>query len=370
MKKKVPGVLAGLVAAAVLAAPASAGPKVTVRVEGESNTLLERTQVTLPDTDSAVCGAGKKWTVADAIEVATGGDWDRQVFVSTILRESHVFADSDYWALWNGSGGGYRFATVGICDQVMAEGEEALMLVDRSPAPGFVPTSFPLSLRGLPAAVQAGVPVPLSVAIHALDGSAQPVAGATVSGGGASAVTAADGSATLTFTQPGSLVVKASKAGAVISAGERLTVSATPTTVSEAPMAPARPGLGGPSSSPPADVTAPVATIRGLESDRRFTRRRAPRELRGSVTADPSGLRAVRLSIYRKRKGRCWALDGESERFKRHRCEGRRSFRIGDRAEWSYLLPRKLAAGLFTIRVSAIDRAGNRSVTTTRIRVR
>ena len=43
MKRLVPGALAGLAAAALLAAPALAGPTVTVRVEGDGATLLERT---------------------------------------------------------------------------------------------------------------------------------------------------------------------------------------------------------------------------------------------------------------------------------------------------------------------------------------
>ena len=47
MKKLSPGLLAGIVAAAVLAAPAFAGPNVTVRVEGQNATLLDRTPVTM-----------------------------------------------------------------------------------------------------------------------------------------------------------------------------------------------------------------------------------------------------------------------------------------------------------------------------------
>ncbi|HTE59902.1 MAG TPA: hypothetical protein VK631_06085 [Solirubrobacteraceae bacterium] len=353
MKTFVPGALAGLGAALLLAAPALAGPTVTVRVEGQSTTLLERTTVTLPDTDSPIC-TGKKWTVADALESATAGNWDRQPQVNTIMGETHSFADSDYWALWNGSGGAYRFSTAGVCDQVMADGEEALFLVDRSPPPDFAPTSFPLALRGLPSAVQTGTPVSVSVVSFALDGAATPVADATVSGGGATASTGASGTAVLTFTSPGPVVVKASKAGRVATAGERVAVSATP------------PAL--PASGP--DRTAPTATLSGIERGQVFKRKRAPRTLRGTVSADPSGIKSVRLSIVRKLGGRCWAFDGAGERFKPHRCGGSRSFRIGDRAEWSYLLPQRLPRGRYTIRVVAIDNAGNDSATETEIRVK
>ena len=118
------------------------------------------------------------------------------------------------------------------------------------------------------------------------------------------------------------------------------------------------------------DETAPRATLSGLPRGKVFSRKRAPRRLRGTVSPDPSGLKSVRLSILRKRSGRCWAFDGDSERFERHRCGGSRSFRIGDRAEWSYLLPERLPRGRYSIRVVAIDNAGNDSATTTEIRVK
>ena len=81
-------------------------------------------------------------------------------------------------------------------------------------------------------------------------------------------------------------------------------------------------------------------------------------------------LRSVRLAVTRRRGERCWAFDGGRERFERHRCGGHRSFRIGDRAEWSYLLPKRLPKGRYTIRAIAIDNAGNDSVTRVVIRVR
>ena len=85
------GLAAGFVLSALLAAPALAGPTVTIRVEGAAQTLLERTQVTLPDTPPPVCAAD---TVGAAIEVGTAGNWDRQEFTSTILGESHTFLRS------------------------------------------------------------------------------------------------------------------------------------------------------------------------------------------------------------------------------------------------------------------------------------
>jgi len=63
-------------------------------------------------------------------------------------------------------------------------------------------------------------------------------------------------------------------------------------------------------------------------------------------------------------------FDGAIERYRPHRCGGRKSFRIGDRMEWSYLLPRRLPKGRYTIRAVAIDKRGNDSVTRVVIRVR
>jgi hypothetical protein len=349
--------VAALVVSGLLAAPAHAGPTVTVRVEGQQATLLDRTQVTLPDSDSPICGAGKRWTVADALDAATNGNWDRQAFVQTILGESHTFSDSDYWALWNGAGGSYTYSQLGICDTVMSEGQEALLLVDRTPPPSFASTAFPLGLRGVPAAVETGTAVTVSVVTFAADGTASPVEGATVAGGGATAVTGADGRATLGFPEPGTFAVKASKPGSVVSAGERVAVSATPVAATAAPVT-----LD--------DETAPKASFARLKNGKVYTRNRAPRRLSGSVTPDPSGLLSVRLSILRETATGCWAFDGERERFKPHRCGGRRSFRIGDRAEWSYLLPRRLPTGRYVIRAVAIDQAGNESTTRVVIRVR
>ena len=81
------------------------------------------------------------------------------------------------------------------------------------------------------------------------------------------------------------------------------------------------------------------ATVAGLRNGAVYSRRRAPRLLRGSVAADPSGLYSVKLRLTRRVGRRCSYFSGRRERFVRMRC-GRGSFlRIGDRADWSYLLP-------------------------------
>ena len=113
-----------------------------------------------------------------------------------------------------------------------------------------------------------------------------------------------------------------------------------------------------------------MASFSHLKSGMRFARKRAPRSIEGSVTPDPSGLQEVRLGIKRRLGvGRCSVFDGATERFRRRSCYGWDSFAIGDRAEWSYLLPRRLPRGRYKIRAIAIDKAGNDSIRRVVIRV-
>ena len=57
----------------------------------------------------------------------------------------------------------------------------------------------------------------------------------------------------------------------------------------------------GPSYVPPVrDVDAPAATVSSVRSGAVYSRRRAPRLLRGSVAADPSGLHSVKLKLTRR----------------------------------------------------------------------
>jgi hypothetical protein len=180
------------------------------------------------------------------------------------------------------------------------------------------------------------------------DGTDKPVAGATVSGGGVSVTTGPDGRATLRLDQVGDAVLKASKAGTVTSGAERTSVTETP------PPPPAAPG-------PVArDTAAPVGRIRGIRNGQRFKRRKAPRTLRGSVAPDPSGLQAVKLSLTRSFRGRCQLYSPTRERFRGSRCGRRVNFSIGDRQDWSYLLPKRLGKGRYVLDVIAVDKAGNR----------
>jgi hypothetical protein len=349
------GLAAGLLTLALAAPAAAAGPTVNVRVEGETGTLLERTTVTLsgePVPGNPSCDGN---SVGAALEAALGSNWDRAQggYVTTLAGESHSYARSDYWAQWLDTGSGYKRGN-GVCTDDVAEGDEVLMLVDMPPYGEGSTTEVPLSLRGVPAAAQRGSEVTVTVmgAVtttpygDAGDGTDKPVAGATVSGGGASATTGTDGRATLRLDQTGTSVLKASKPGTVPSAAEQVAVSETPAAAPPAPAA--------------RDSAAPVARIAGIRNGQRFKRTRAPRTLRGTVSPDPSGLRAVKLSLTRSSRGRCQLYSPTQERFRRSRCGRRVNFSIGDRESWSYLLPKRLGKGRYVLDAIAVDKLGNR----------
>ena len=116
-------------------------------------------------------------------------------------------------------------------------------------------------------------------------------------------------------------------------------------------------------AAPPAavaDTTAPTARIDGIRHKQRFRRRRAPRELHGSVAADPSGLWAVKIRLTRRHKGTCWYFSGSKERFLKRTCGKKYAFKVGEATDWSYLLPARLRRGRYVLDTYAIDRAFNR----------
>ena len=387
MKNFVPASLAGLVATAVLAAPALAAPaNVTVRIEGADATLVPRTTVHTTDGPAIAEPAPgtqscKGTSAMGAIHQVTGGDhageWQAGLgyLLTTIKGEFHYDpfpADpARYWSFWVN----YTHMDVGLCDPSfdLQEGDDVIILVDCYTATQQCASAQPLRLSGVPPTVAPGHTVTVRVDEYGVEDPAafptrtitRPAEGVTVSNGAASATTGADGTAALAFPAAGAATVTATKPDRIRTAGVTCV-----TTGSDGNC-----GTQIPPSTPrgtenPADKTAPIATFTGLRNGKVYRRHRAPRTLRGTVTPDPSGLKSVRLSIARRSGGRCWAFDGAQERFERHRCGGSQSFRIGDRAAWSYLLPKRLPKGRYTIRVAAIDKVGNSSTTETRIRVR
>ncbi len=356
MKHRSAAGLAGLVLALLLAVPAAAlaaPANVSVRVEGASSTLLPRTAVTTtttPVNKDGEAGHDCSGTSAGgALERATAGNWAASwnsglstYFVDSILGEPPGM--NQYWYLWVS----HKAASTGACGAELQNGDEVLLYVDC-----FTVCRKPLRLSQVPAKAAPGSTAAVLVQEYDMDFSGPPVAtsvpavGATVTVGGQQFTTGSNGIANVTFAGSGPVSLRATQAEHVPSATE----STCLTNGSD--------GLCG--SVPPPDATAPTASILGIRDGQRFTRRRAPRELSGTVSADPSGLWAVKIRLTRRFNGKCWYFSGSREQFVKRTCGKQYAFKVGDRAEWSYLLPARLPRGRYVLSTYAIDNAFNRS---------
>ena len=373
--------VSGILLAVASVATALAGPTVTVRVEGESATLLSPTTVTLsaPEPVSG-CPAN---SVAAAINLAVNGNWDHGEaiaggdFTRTILGETHAFKNNaDTWAEWVD----YRWGG-GICTDLLSGGDEVLMVADHEPEPSFAPTVWPLVVTGAPASVQVGTPFTVGVSeirtpagtfAELGQGAPVPAEGVTMSGGGTTATTGANGVATITLTSAGSVTLRATKTGDAPS---------TPFVVcahngndgtcgTQAPSGPASTSTPVASGVAGARYTGPNAILAkagGVIDGHVYRHGSAPRLLQGTVSV-PNGLKDVMLRLTRRQRHgggnvRCSYYDGLSERFRAMRCGAvhGRYFSLGARPSVSYLLPSTLSPGRYVFDIQAVDAAGDRS---------
>jgi hypothetical protein len=364
---------------------ALAAATVTVRVEGESSTLLPRTTVTLaaPEPVSG-CPAN---SVAAAINLAVNGNWDHGEankgggdFTQTILGETHAFThEADTWAEWvNYKWGG------GICTDLLSDGGEVVMVADHDPEPFFAPTVLPLVVSEAPTSTQMGVPFTVKVdAIHtpegafaeAGQGTPKPAPGVTVSGGGGSSVTDSNGIASLTLPRVGSATLRATKPGLAPTAQFEICVHngndgncGTHAPVGTATQTPAVNGQ----TVQPAAYKGPYAVVAGatgVVDSHVYPLRHAPRVLAGVVTAHTT-VSSVSIELWRVLKGRCYAYDGMRERFIAAHCAhsgffkipGASSFfKVSSQSSFSYLMPFALERGEYVLDIEATDAAGNRT---------
>ncbi len=371
MLKRSTGLAAGL-AVLVLVPSAFAAPvTVDLRVEGANGTLFEGPVTTDVRTfhftggvehqcDGTAANAGTSPSPAPtrgAALVASGlaiaGDWSDQFGNPTInqVAGENVAYDAGtqrYLAEYkNGVS-----ANVGSCGDPVGPGDDVLFAYARF-------EDRVLALSG-PATGRPGQTATVKVTDAA---TGAPVSGASVGG----RTTGADGTALIgPFSQRGEQDFKATKAAAIRSNRLRLCVSEGNDGFCNSST------TGGGGAGPAAnDTVAPAMTL-ALKNGAVFSRRRAPRRLSGVVASDPSGLQAVKLKLTRRVRGKCSYFSGSRERFRPMRCGRRGSFfKIGDRAEWSYLLPKRLGRGRYVLEAKAIDGAFNRgAVTRVRFRVR
>ncbi len=331
--------VAGLLA--VAGAPALAAPvTVDLRIEGGTRTLFEGPVTTdvrpfnFTGGEPHECGATvtSGQVIAAAAErtpFAIAGAWNDgfgSPSFESVAGEDVRFNGERYLAEYkNGVA-----PDAGSCDVAVQSGDRVV----------FAFAAFGdkvLALSG-PAAAKPGETVTLKVT--------EAATGAAVEGAGiAGARSGADGSATVGPLSAGVHDFKAELAAHVRSNRVRVTVTAADTPPVVVPAAP--------------DRTPPTAAISGLTE--KAVLARGPRKLRGNFGADASGIKTVKLRLTKRLGKRCWYFSGRMERFRRNKCGRGAYFAIGDRADWSDLLPERLTRGRYVLDAIAIDGAFNRT---------
>jgi hypothetical protein len=373
MLKLIAGLAAGF---ALLAAPpmAVAAPvTVDLRIEGANSTLFEgpvTTDIrpfrftgesaehqcdgtTTGSSPSPVATRGAALVAAaEQTPFSIGGTWSDQ-FGATIneVAGENVAYNPDT-GRFLGEYKNAKFADVGACGDPITNGDRVLFAY----ADG---SEQLLALTG-PASARPGGTATVKVT-NAATGA--PIGGAAVGGRN----TGADGTAVVgPLTQRGDQDFKASKPGTIRSNRLRVCVSDG----SDGFCGNGSAGAPGAPGAVANDRAAPATSVT-LRNGAVFSRRRAPRLLRGHVASDPSGLLAVKLRLTRRVGKKCSYFSGRRERFVPMRCGRGSFFKIGDRADWSYLLPKRLGRGRYVLEAKAIDGAYNRgAVTRARFRVR
>ena len=369
------GLAAAVVASALLAAPASAA-NVTIRVEGGQKTLVRQTTVQ-PSSSVVVDKRAQGGTTCEgtsgggALELATGGDWggradDQGQRVERIFSETYLLGDEfsgTFWSLYVNNAPSY----VGLCSYTPQEGDEILLAAACSEGQDCF-TGDPLDIKA-PATVRPGEAFETQVIEYtsqfgptSATATSAPSEGARVSGAGQSGTTDAAGRAPFTLTERGPVELVATKGGRI---RDSVTVCVTDGADGACgTTAPARcETTGDDGRCGTRDSVAPRAAFTGsLTEGRSYPSGQGPRTLSGTAGDDPSGLLMVKLRLTRNDRGRCSYFSGKSERFVRSRCGASRGkwFSIGDRSDWSYLLPSALPRGRYVLDVNAIDKAYNR----------
>jgi len=225
------------------------------------------------------------------------------------------------------------FAAFGACGDPIADGDDVLFAYGTG-------NEQLLRLTG-PATATAGTPVQVHVAVQPTGAA---VAGAAVGG----AITDAAGNATVTLTD-GVQRLKATKAGTIRSNALVVGVGSA-----------AAQGVAGVVTRA-VDRTAPRARLLSPRSGHvyRYTRF-SPRLFHIVVAESGSGLKTVKIRLTRRVGNRCFSYSGKRERFIGAKCGGGFFFAVGSKADFTYLLPKRLPRGHYVLDVSATDNAANR----------
>jgi hypothetical protein len=232
-------VAVGLLALLAMPVQALANSSVTVTVVGRSSMLLKPTPVEIGtgSSEATTWNGGTmpnscpNNTAYQAIEKAVKGNWDRELFVSSILGESISWEPyEEYWAIYYNN----NYGEWGVCSQEMKTGDTLLMqaVVSGPESEGWVPQSIPIELALVSSSkVEQGKTVTVhltewkpttTIGVEEPEGSEHwaippsehlDAAGYTVKIGAAEEVTNAFGEATLTLNTAGEFSAEASMPG-------------------------------------------------------------------------------------------------------------------------------------------------------------
>ncbi len=221
------GATLALVLVPSAAALAAAGPKVTVRVEGKTRTLLAPTTVKTHTgfitKGGAPSGACQATSAAGALDTAThhhwGGAFDstfNDYIINTILGDFEG-GTKYFWSIFIDN----RSATTLACGIKLHKGDQLLFAV----LPFSGPTEYPIAIQA-PSSAKVGQPFNVKVVSFNAKGKPKPLAGATLSVGGRSGSTDSHGVVPLTPSHAGTFLLRAEHAGYIRAAPVRLRVTA------------------------------------------------------------------------------------------------------------------------------------------------
>jgi hypothetical protein len=365
-----------LVPASAVAAGAPA--QVTVRVEGLGETKLPPTVVTTTTNpvvkDGNPADSCPGTSALGALDLATAGNWSgpweakyNQYSIFTIEGETHEFEESAsanyFWSFWLND----KESELGACETELQPGDRVLLFPSCYGTACPTPEPTPLEIEA-PVTANVGEATAVTVKQYNAKGEASPAVGASVIGGGAGATTDTQGHATLKFIGAGTytLLVNGAAAGPPAVRTETTICvhngndGTCGTQILDACATESVPpgGCGGPGIVPP-QQSAVTAVAGGVNAGRVYSKRKAPRILKGVVKVPAGGtLKDVRISLVRRSGKRCFAFNGSKERFVKSRCGAVRFFSVGDTESFSYLLPAALPAGHYVYDIEAVNASG------------
>jgi hypothetical protein len=370
MNHKILGLLMGGLTLAATASPAYAA-SVSVEIEGQSLQAAPVTVTTpghVTKSGGIDCGGS---TVVGALEAATGGDWAGTSYTVDVIKgEAHPFGPAGSWGIYlNG-----KFVNDPACTASVGDGDRLLFFW--SGAYASAGYAEPVLLDAPTTAIP-GQLVPVRVSETStyfgptnMDPGVttiSPSSGASVSGGTATATTGPDGTAQVTVAGgPYTLVAsKGNRAPARISGcattgSDGFCGTTAPASTPAAPCV--TKGDDGFCGSP--DKRAANAAFAGLPEGKKYKKGQGPRELKGHVADEPSGIADVRVRLTRRSTHACSTFDAKKERFvAMKRCGATHGawFSVGAKQDFTYLLPSKLGAGRYVLDLNVVDKAGNKT---------